>query len=154
MLRKAIGLSRRGLAGKPPQQSGLDLDAAPFVPDGWKVEEHQKGGQFKWDASKVALYLSKEQQGGKWLESNKLREELKGKPVYNANLLDYLLANPHLIPEEWRGKAVFFWGTIYRRPSVGLCVRCLCWNGDGWLWSSGWFVDDWGGRSPAALPAS
>lgn len=24
----------------------IDLDAKPFVPDGWKVEEHCPGGQF------------------------------------------------------------------------------------------------------------
>lgn len=29
----------------------IDLDANPFIPyDGCKVEEHQKGGQFRWDA--------------------------------------------------------------------------------------------------------
>ena len=114
----------------------IDLDAEPFVPDGWKVEEHQKGGQFKWDASKVALYLSKKQQGGSFIEGNKLREGLKRKRVYNANLLDYLLANPDLIPEGWKGKAVFFWGTIYRNSDGYLCVRYLYWNDDRWDWTT------------------
>jgi hypothetical protein len=68
----------------------IDLDAGPLIPyDDWKVEKHQKGGQFKWDASKVALYLSKPQQDGKVIEGNKLREDLRGKNPFNANLLDY-----------------------------------------------------------------
>src|ERR1700733_12272386 len=40
-----------------PVQYMIDCDANPCVPKGWKVEEHQKGGVFNWDASKVDLYL-------------------------------------------------------------------------------------------------
>src|SRR5271157_939727 len=58
----------------------IDLDADPFVPDGWKVEEHQKGGQFQWDASKVSLYPPDEPESGKCIEGNKLREELASRP--------------------------------------------------------------------------
>jgi hypothetical protein len=118
------------------------------------VEEHWKGGQFRWDASKVALYLSKKQKDGKQLEGNKLREELRGKPVYNANLLDFLLKHPHLIPEEWKGKYVFFWGTVYRFSDGFLCVRYLCWSGDGWYWSGRWLGGGWLDLNPAAVPAS
>jgi hypothetical protein len=135
----------------------IDLDADPFVPNGWEVEEHQKGGQFTWDASKVSLDLSKKQQRGV-IEGNKLREKLKGQKVFNANLLDDLLKNPHLIPEEWKQKTngyttyVFFWGTIYRRSDGLLCVRCLFWRGDRWRWGSLWLDSDWDGGRPAAVP--
>ena len=54
----------------------LDLDADPFVPDGWKVEEHQKVGPFKRDAYKVSLYLSAQQKDGKWTEGDGLQREL------------------------------------------------------------------------------
>jgi hypothetical protein len=113
----------------------IDLDADPFVGGGLMVEVHQKGGSFKWDASKVSLYLSEPQKKGKWTEGNKLREYLAGKPVLNTNVLDYLLGNPHLIPEEWKGKYVFFLGNHllrlgWRRPArpvppVPLLVRRL-----------------------------
>ena len=60
----------------------IDLDANPFIPyDGCKVEEHQKGGQFRWDASKVALYLSKKQRGSSYIDGSKLRDELKGRAI-------------------------------------------------------------------------
>jgi hypothetical protein len=133
----------------------IDCDAEPFVPEGWSVEEHRKGGAFKWNAEGVALHLDKDQKNGKYIEGNKLRKALGGKPVLNANIFDYLLAHPHLIPEEWKGKAVFFWGTIYRDRDGRLCVRYLDWCGDGWYWDARWLGLSWrGGYYPAAVLAS
>jgi hypothetical protein len=132
----------------------IDFDANPFVPEGWTVEEHIRGGQPEWDPTKVALYLSEGQQDGKWIRGHQLREELKGKPVYNANLLDYLLAHPELIQKEWKGKPVFFWGTIYRSPDGNLHVRSLDWRGDGWFWDFRWLGSGFHGSRPAAVPAS
>src|SRR3989344_7808693 len=40
----------------------INLDADPFIPDGWKVEEHRKSGEFKWTPAQVKLHLSKKQQ--------------------------------------------------------------------------------------------
>jgi hypothetical protein len=135
------------------QEHVIDCDANPLVPNGWKVEEHQKGGQYKWDATKVSLWLADGQKDGEWLGGNKLRKELKGKPVYNANVLDYLLANPHLIPEEWKGKYVFFWGTVYRSSSGSLYVRCLFWRDGRWDWHYFWLDYGWSDNRPAAVPA-
>ncbi len=131
----------------------IDCDASPFVPDGWKVEEHQKGGQFKFDASQIELHLSAAQKKGS-IEGNKLRRELVSKPVLNANVLDYLLTHTELIPEDWKGKAIFFWGTIYRGSSGLLYVRFLCWSGGRWGWNDCWLDYDWGDSYPAALRAS
>ncbi|OGY51099.1 MAG: hypothetical protein A3J65_01740 [Candidatus Buchananbacteria bacterium RIFCSPHIGHO2_02_FULL_45_11b] len=112
----------------------IDLDADPFVPKGWKVVEHQKGGPLAWDPKRVALWLSENQNNGKAIEGRLLREELKDQPVFNANLLDYLLAHPELIPDEWKGKAVFFWGTIYRNTDGNPYVRYLHWRGESGRW--------------------
>jgi len=106
------------------------------------------------DAYKVSLYLSRQQKDGKWIEGNKLRGEVAGKSVYSANVLDYLLANLHLVPEEWKGKYVFFWETIYCDPVGRLCVRSLFWNGDRWDWSYPWLVIDWRDHDPTAVAAS
>lgn len=136
----------------------VDLDADPLVPTGWKVEEHVKGGQFEWDPAKVALYLSEGQRNGKWIQGTQLRQELKAKNPYNANLLDYLLAHPELIPEEWEERKseipVSFWGTIYRDPDGNLRVRYLHWSGGRWDWGFGWLDGDWSGPYPVAVPAS
>ena len=138
----------------------IDCDADPFTPSGWTVVEHKKSGQLAFDPAKIKLYLSPNQQNGKYIEGHKLRKELASEPALNANVLDYLLKNPRLIPEEWKKDAdghtlfIFFWGTIYRHPDGHLCVRCLYWDDGSWYWSSHWLVDDWFGSNPAALPAS
>lgn len=138
----------------------IDCDAQPFVPDGWKVEEHQKGGKLTWDSSKVNLYLANGQKDGKVLEGNKLRKELADKPTLNANVLQYLLGNPHLIPEDWKvdgngnTRYIFFWGTIYRNSIGRLCVRYLYWGVGSCYWHNRWLDGDWRGRNPAALLAS
>ena len=107
----------------------IDLDADPFVPPGLEVLEHKKGGQFKWDPTKLKLHLSKSQQNGKVIEGEDLQKELTRMSVLNANVLDFLLKkeNWHLIPKEWRGKFVFFWGTIYRISNGVLFVRFIPW---------------------------
>ena len=132
----------------------VDLDADPFVPDGWKVVEHTKGGKFEFDPRKIQLYLDEEQQDGRLIVGNKLREKLKGKAVFNANLLDFYLKNPQLIPEEWKGKVVFFWGTIYRGSDGYLYVRCLYWDDSSWGWSYYWLDSGFHGPDPAAVSAS
>lgn len=133
----------------------IGCDAQPFVPDGCSVEEHQKGGAFKWDkeAQTNALYLSKGQEGSKHIEGNKLRKKLAKQPTLNANVLDYLLANPHLIPDEWKGKYVCFWGTIYRNRGGDPYVRYLCWVDGRWDWGYNW-LSRWSSRNPAAVRAS
>ena len=132
----------------------IDCDANPFTPDGWKVVDHKKAGQLIWDPTRISLYLSEGQKNGKVIKGKKLCKELKNMPVLNANVLDYLLANPHLIPEEWKDKYVYFWGTIYRDSDGDLRVRCLDWYVHRWYWLCHWLGNDWRDVRPAALLAS
>ena len=132
----------------------VDCNADPFTLEGWKVKEHHKGGQMEWDPEKVKFYLSENQLDGKVIEGNKLHKELAKMRLANACLLDYLLAHPELIPDEWKGKLIFFWGTIYRNSNGNLCVRYLYWNGDRWEWGYNWLGTDFLDYYPAAVLAS
>ncbi len=132
----------------------IDCDADPFCPDGFKVEKHRKGGQLEWGVSKIQFYLLKGQRDGSWVYDNELLKELTDKPLLNANVLDYLLKNPHLIPKEWESKYVFFRGTIYRDSGDDLVVRCLHWHGDEWGWNCARLGGYFRGDGPAALPVS
>ncbi len=141
----------------------IDCDANPFNPwanDGFTIEEHQKGGQWKFDPKQVEFFLSSGQKDGKVIEGNKLRKELAKKLVFNANVLDYLLAHPELIPDEWKTdgngntRYIFFWGTVYRRRDGYLFVRYLYWDGDRWYWSYRWLDYGWHGSNPAAVRAN
>ena len=149
-------------------EHAVDFSADPFMPDGWSVEEHQKGKVAKLerkgddlylDGKKIEFWLSSEQKRGV-ITGNILRAKLKGKPVLNANLLDHLLKNPHLIPEAWKKdengntRYIFFWGTIYRDAVGDLFVRYLYWYGDRWVWHCIWLVDDFHDIYPAAVSAS
>ena len=131
----------------------INCDVAPFCPSNWKVEEHKKGGKIRWTRELFQLYLSKKQKGSA-MKGKELRKELKSKPTLNANVLDFLLKNLHLIPEEWKNESVFFWGTIYRDSDSGnLYVRFLRWDGR-WFWDGHWLGYDWHGDDPAVVLAS
>jgi hypothetical protein len=150
---------RLGLAEITELEHIIDCDANPHVPDGWSILPDDEQfpnrvrGAFQWNAEGVTLHLDKQQKNGKLIGGNKLREALAGKPVLNACVLDYLIANPHLIPEEWKGEAVFFWGTIYSHPDGCLCVCCLIWDGVRWRSGFNWLGGGWRGDSPAAVDA-
>lgn len=151
----------KGYAEIKTVQHIIDCDADPMILfNGWTVEEHKKGGQVAFDASKIALYVHDKQKNGKTIEGSKLRKELANQPVLNANVLDYLMRNSHLIPDEWKQdkqgntRYIFFWGTIYRDSGGDLCVRYLCWGGGSWQTDNYWLGSGWNGFSPAAVSAS
>lgn len=127
----------------------IDLGAEPFRPKGWSVEKHQGAGNWLLDLS-APLYIS-ETQKEESIRGNELMKELKGQKVLNANVLDYLLAHPDLIPEEWKDTSVCFWGTIYRYSDGCACVRYLGWNGSGWDWSGLWLNRDFDSTTPAIV---
>jgi len=110
----------------------IDCDADPLIVyEGYSVEKHRKGGAFKWDVTNVTLYREESQMKGGGVLCDKIRSQLSDKPAMNVCVLDYLLANPHLIPEEWQGKRIYFWGTIYRCQRGHLYVPTLCWVSSG-----------------------
>ncbi|MGB4076248.1 MAG: hypothetical protein WBK28_00905, partial [Minisyncoccia bacterium] len=125
---RQLRLVRRGNASITVVPHLIDCDADPFVPDGLFVKEHQKGGQLQWDPTKVSLWRSRDQQGNKLVKGYKLRERLESKHVLNACVLGDLLQNPELIPPAWKGKTVFFWGTVYRDNDMYLFICFLYWK--------------------------
>jgi hypothetical protein len=164
--RKSSGRVKAGVAklikGQDAGAIVIDCDADPFVIAGWTVEEHKRDGQFTFDPSQIELYLDDSQKRGSYIVGDKLRQRLADEPVLNANVLDYLLANPNLIPDDWKADkagntrySIFFWGTVYNPLRYGsLCVRYLHWNGIMWDWGFNLLSWDWCGDYPAAVLAS
>jgi hypothetical protein len=132
----------------------IDCDAQPLLREGWTVEDHRKGGQVVFDLHKVEFYTSPRQMG-KGIEGNKLRKELKGKPVMNACVLDHLLANPTLIPESWKmdgagnPRCIYFWGTIFRGKII--FVRYLWWRDGEWAAGTDWLASKLDTQRQAAV---
>jgi hypothetical protein len=90
------------------------------------------------------------------MTGHNLREELSGKKVLSAIILDYLMAHSELIPESWKKDEkgntifIFFWGTIFRRSDGYLYVRYLYWNDGLWQAHYSWLGFVWF-VSPSAL---
>jgi len=133
-----------------PSTGIINCDADPFCPYGLEIESHEKDGQFLWDPEAIDLYLTESQKDGSIKAGNGVRRELEGKPNLNANVLDYLLTNPNLIPESWQGKGIYFWGTMYRTHG-SLCVRSLLWVGSCWHGHYGLLEGGWSASEFAAL---
>jgi len=146
----------------------IDGDLNPNVPSGLYLTgegtEHRKMGKITLEkrtdgklyanAVKVVRYLSPNQQKGKSSQGHKLRKELKDKQVLNACIMDALLANPQLIPDEWKTGCTYFWGTTFRRALGSLYVECLYWRDGQWHWGYRWLGSDWDSSRPAAVLAS
>jgi len=111
----------------------IDCDAKPRIPEGWSLIEHKKGGSYAWDPSRIARLLVDESRDGT-VDGAKLLKVHEDEEAFNANVLDFLLSRPDLIPEEWKGKTVVFRGTVYKHRYGAACVRCLSWFGRKWRW--------------------
>ncbi len=134
----------------------VNCNEMPFVPLGWSVLpkseqlQNRVKGQYKLDFTRTKLFLVKKQKKG-GIEGNELRKKMIKKGVLPANVLEYLLNNQNLIPEEFKGKCIFFWGTIYIDLSGRLCTRYLHWNGIKWDWGSIWLNVGWHDDSPSIV---
>lgn len=102
----------------------INLDSEPSVPSSsfWKtwypdrscgLYRHEVHGSFRWAQDQVHLCPCKE------MLYPEMCTSLRGMPILNANVLDWLLVYQHRIPSEWkedssgRRRYVFFW-TVYR----------------------------------------
>ncbi len=119
----------------------IDGNVQPFIPKDYTLLEHRKNGLWKWKPGikwnfniKLVLFTGQKKIGG--VKGVFIYEKSLSQNVLNANALDYLLAHQELIPKEWKGKCICFFGTIYRNNLGYRCVRYLEWFNNGWRCSS------------------
>jgi hypothetical protein len=117
----------------------VDGCSPPYIPNvWWQVHSHIPDHFFwEWNPDKLKLIHL-------WDETNKetIEEALEAvaskelmfqkELMLNANFLDDLLDNPHLIPADWKTKWIIFPNTKYFVNGDDVCVRCLCDIGDEW----------------------
>lgn len=91
----------------------IDCDADPTTEpmERFLLFKHQKDGMLEWDPDDLELYPIERPDGyfEKWYGVRTKHD----KKELNANVLDYLLEHPELIPDEWGGKEIFFCGTAW-----------------------------------------
>lgn len=119
---------------------------------GWVLVEKRPDGLYV-DGRKVMLFLSERQEKGQTIRGYELRYALTGKPVLNATLADALYENQHLVPEDWQGKVVYFWGTRFSGRGGDGCVRCLFFGVGAWRRDCRRLGGDWDSGGPAAVLA-
>ena len=106
----------------------VDLNVRPFVPVGYSVKEHKKGGIL--EIEELCLYFSK---GAKTVRD--VLSETEKERITNANFLDYLLLNNRLISTSWRKYSLLFSGTIYQNLNEEIFVRRLYLENELWRWN-------------------
>lgn len=138
----------------------VDTSCTPAFPfPGATIESHAKSGKMILDFSKLNFYLTEKQKNGS-INGHELKKKQNNKKVLNACVLDYLLENPNLIPEDWKKDAngnirfVYFWGTIFRSSRGVLYVRCLYFRGGKWQAFCSWLDCGFDGNDPAVVSAS
>ena len=144
-----------------PKDHVIEFDAVPFCPAGLTIApdsdqiKTRVRGKRNLSEISIRLHLYDGQTNGKWLNGYYLKVKLDGQEVFGAQLLDFYLEHPDLIPEDWKKKGwIFFWGTIYRDYRGNLCVRFLFWNGTRWDSRYDWLACGWLDDSPAAVSAN
>lgn len=127
--------------------TNVDSDTRPILYslnlEGYGAEHRTMGvvtlekridGKLYANGREVVRYISPNQQSVR-ISGHELRRELrelKDKQTLNACILDALLANQELIPEEWENGINDFWGTIFRHATGDLYIKRFYWSGSKW----------------------
>lgn len=117
-------------------------DVLPLVTKGFNPTKHKPMKYFPYDPLKIDFYFTDQQRYGKISKAHEVYVEMADKPVLNANVLDYYLANPDRIPDSWKrddeGKIryIFFWGTLFEDFKKREFVRCLFFDESVQKWTS------------------
>ena len=120
-----------------PIDNLIDLSARPYCPKGelagqdiWIWNYHNKGGKWLFNPNEIKLDLFEPEESKDPLEDSwNLPKKLATLNFLNANVLDFLMKNPKFFPEEWKGKRIFFWGTIYGMSAADT-IRYIFWDKD------------------------
>jgi hypothetical protein len=158
----------------------IDCDPEPKAAKDWTVHWHNNIGKIAWQVERVQLLIfdSQPKPGVSFDEYStvesgiQVAHQLDGLITLNANVLEYLLVHPELIPETWKGRYVFFWGTIYLSRAVNpirgvmypdltenaacidgrhLAVRYLSYRNDSWHSGWCWIRSTWYDNYAAAV---
>jgi hypothetical protein len=81
-------------------------------------KEQPKNGINEFDINKMQLYISKEQINTGNIAGFAFKKELESKKVPTTAVLNYFLRHPQLIPNDWRGKQIYFWGSAYEIAGI------------------------------------
>jgi hypothetical protein len=110
----------------------LPFDPVAFIAPYWKIESDCERLEH-WDPAKTCV-TSALRPGEKTVTGKETKERLVGKPLLGARAFLYSWNNKEKIPEEWKGKIVFFDAAVLQSPCGDRYSLCLYWNVSEWCW--------------------
>ncbi len=120
------------------KQHVIYLGTPILHPLGYKISRHNGGDPLVWEPKNLHLYQNPAQQG-EAVSVRVLYEDLPDDTtLLNANVFDYLIKNPELIPEEWQqdedgsDRTILFPGTVYYDGDKNYFVRAMKFNAGKW----------------------
>jgi hypothetical protein len=133
---------------KTVKSASIDCKAFPSIPQGWSVLEHRSFGEVFVTDGKLQGYkliCAPCQQNLLPPVCDEIEKEIKevSAPVFNVNVLDFLLEHQEAITEEMRQRihdnekdpawyhGIWFWGTVYKDEKGFRCIRGLSLDKDG-----------------------
>lgn len=137
-LASEFGFPRIGEGSNPGGwlKTTIELGRGPFVPSYWKLDQHVGHGDFIYNPRGLRIYRPAVENGSSILvESIDWLRDGPPDPC-NANLLDWYLNNPFLIPDTLKDFRLLFPGTTYLNGLKNRCIRGLKWCPEGWNWMS------------------
>jgi hypothetical protein len=108
-----------------------------FVGKDWSIAEDREGLPETWDPAKTVL-VSSLRKGETSITGEKTHERLSGDKSLGARAFLHFWTHKEEIPEEWKGKIVFFDATSLLSPDGKPYSLYLCWGGDRWHWHYRW----------------
>lgn len=133
------------------------FDPAKFIGKGWAIEEEDERSLALTHVDIASVVLEVSVKCGESYVTGE--ENLKRLKKANCIRLDAAVfrafwKNKHLIPESWKGKCIFFDGTVLGDPSGDRCALCLGWCRGGWDWDYSWLGSGRYVSGPSAVLAS
>jgi len=101
----------------------VDCNIDPVVPEDWKLHRHNGIGKLELELKNGKLHRLVDERGRR-ISLNRRRAP--------ANVLDYLVASPHIIPDD--RETIYFRGTEFLHPGKFICIRVLIQSAPGhWM---------------------
>lgn len=111
------------------------FDPAAFIRKGWLIVDDNEKLPENWNP-KTATTRSALKSGEPDITGVEAGKRLKDQKLLGAKAFLHFWNNQADIPEEWRGKLIFFDATVLQSPRAGRYTLCLFWGGRWWTGGS------------------
>lgn len=132
------------------------FNPAEFIGKGWSIVEQDERSLAitELDPAKISLVSMLNECEMRVQGEEKLRRlKASGHIRLDAKVFLAFWENKDRIPESWKGKYVYFDGTVLQSPDGRRCILYLYWSGVEWSWCYCWLEDDWNAVNPSAVLA-